>query len=59
MMNGEADAPKLGSTFQVKRVTAYHDSLAFTLDLRYIPNSPDYTKEFDQILSTFEVLQSD
>lgn len=53
--SGELDAFKLGSTFQVKRVTSYKDGYAYTLDLRYKPNSPDYSSEFDQIVSSFVI----
>jgi len=52
---GELDAFKLESKFQVKRVTTYKDGYAYTFDLRYIPNSPDYSDEFDQILSSIVI----
>ena len=53
--SGELDAFKLGSKFQVKRVTTYKNGYAYTFDLRHIPNSPDYSDEFDQILSSFVI----
>jgi hypothetical protein len=55
--SGEADLFKLGSKVQVKRVTVYKDGYAYTLDSRHIPGSRDYTKEFNQILSSFKFIQ--
>lgn len=53
MKTGEVDAFKLGTKFKAKRVTIYKDGNAYTFDLRYEPGGPDYSKEFDQILSSF------
>jgi len=53
MKIGVVNAFKLGTKFQAKRVVVYKDGNAYQFDLRYESGSPDYSKEFDQVLSSF------
>lgn len=54
---GQADLAKLGSKVRVTRVALNFKNKEYTLDLRYIPNHPDYEQAFNQILSTFKFTQ--